>query len=79
MKIFASIVGAAIAMFLAVNVDGLFGGQLSTDIDLLLCGLVGIVIAQLSLSSNDVKELRKEIAELKEKLESKDENKGTEE
>lgn len=79
MKIFASIVGAAIAMFLAVNVDGLFGSQLSTDIDLLLCGLVGIVIAQLSLSSNDVKELRKEIAELKEKLESKDENKGTEE
>lgn len=79
MKIFASIVGTAVAMFLAVNVDGLFGGQLSTDIDLLLCGLVGIVIAQLSLSSNDVKELRKEIAELKEKLESKDENKGTEE
>ena len=79
MKIFASIVGAAIAMFIAIQVDGLFGGQLSTDIDLLLCGLVGIVIAQLSLSSNDVKELRKEISELKEKLESKDENKGTEE
>ncbi len=79
MKIFASIVGAAIAMFIAIQVDGLFGGQLSTDIDLLLCGLVGIVVAQLSLSSNDVKELRKEISELKEKLESKDENKGTEE
>lgn len=65
MKIFASIIGAAIGMFIGVQADGLFGGQLSSDIDLLLCGLVSVVIVQLCFALNDTKALRAEITELK--------------